>query len=143
MIALDTNILVYAHREDSQFHLAAKTCVEALAQGAQAWAIPWPCVHEFYSITTHPSIYSPPSTSAQAIKQIDAWLSSPTLVMLGETESYWQTLKLQLQTSKVAGPQVHDARIAAICIEHAVKEFWSADRDFSRYPLLKSFNPLI
>ena len=143
MIAVDTNILVYAHREDSPFFQAANACVRGLAENLQSWGIPWPCIHEFYAIATHPRIYSPPSTNKEAIKQISAWFASKSLVMLGETESYWETLKPQLEAGKVIGPQVHDARIAAICLHHGVQAFWSADRDFSRYPLLKSANPLI
>lgn len=143
MIAVDTNILVYAHREDSPFHQVALACVRGLAEDLQSWAIPWPCIHEFYAIATHPRIYAPPSTNQQAIRQINAWLASKSLVLLGETPAYWETLRQQLQAGKVIGPQVHDARIAALCLEHGVKEFWSADRDFSRYPLLRTANPLV
>ncbi len=143
MIAVDTNILVYAHREDSPFHKAASSSVRSLAESAQAWAIPWPCIHEFYAVATHPKIYNPPSSSDQAIKQISAWLSSKSLVIMGETGAHWITLKSQLVSGKVVGPQIHDTRIAALCLQHDVHELWSADRDFSRYPLLKTRNPLI
>lgn len=61
MIAVDTNILVYAHREDSDFHKEALNALLLLAGGSRLWGIPWPCVHEFVSIVTHPSIYSPPT----------------------------------------------------------------------------------
>ncbi len=74
MIAVDTNVLVYAHRRDSEFHAAAADRLGALAQGQSAWAIPWPCLHEFFAITTHLKIYNPPSTREQSIAQIDAWL---------------------------------------------------------------------
>ena len=84
MIAVDTNILVYAHRRDSPFHAAAAKRVQALAEGTQPWAIPWPCVHEFFSIATHPRVYDPPSTTAQACAQLSTWLESPSLVLLGE-----------------------------------------------------------
>jgi predicted nucleic acid-binding protein len=56
MIAVDTNILVYAHREDAPFHQSAAQRVAALAEGRTAWAIPWPCIHEFLAIVTHPGI---------------------------------------------------------------------------------------
>lgn len=79
MIAVDTNILVYAHRRDATFHRSAAEHVKALAEGRSAWAIPWPCLHEFFAINTHPSIYDPPSTPEEAIAQIDVWLQSPTL----------------------------------------------------------------
>ena len=64
MIAVDTNILVYAHREDSPWHEAAWSCVAAMAEGRDSWAIPWPCLHEFVAIATHPRIYAPPSPLA-------------------------------------------------------------------------------
>ena len=114
MIAVDTNILVYAHRRDSEFHIAAAGHVRELADAGSAWAIPWPCLHEFFAITTHPRIYDPPSTPRQAIDQVDAWLASPTRSLLGETMGYWDRLKVLLAAGKVTGPLVHDARIAAV-----------------------------
>lgn len=143
MIAVDANVLVYAHREDSAFHAAARRCIEALAQSRAPWAIPWPCVHEFYSIVTHPRIYAPPTPVAQALDQIDAWMESPSLALLGESEQHWPCLKSLLQSARVAGPQVHDGRIAALCLQHGVDELWSADRDFGRFAALRVRNPLI
>lgn len=144
MIAVDTNILVYAHRRDAEFHATAAERVKALAEGRSAWAIPWPCLYEFFAITTHPRIYGPPSTPNQAIAQIEAWLASPPLTLLSETPGYWDRLKAVLATGKVAGPIVHDARIAALCAAHGVRELWSADRDFGRFgPSLTVRNPLV
>jgi predicted nucleic acid-binding protein len=77
MIALDTNILVYAHRRDSRWHEAASRVVRELAEG------------------------------------------------------------------RVTGPRIHDARIAALCLHHGVRELSSADRDFSRFPRLATRNPLL
>ena len=54
MIAVDTQILVFAHREDSPFHPAALAALTELAEGAAPWALPWPVVHEFLAIATHP-----------------------------------------------------------------------------------------
>jgi uncharacterized protein len=132
MIALDTNILVYAHREDSSFHHVAYDLIVELAESANEWAIPWPCIHEFFAISTHPRIYTPPTPTIKAIEQITAWLTSPSLIMLAEQDDYWDTLKQICKTGKIKGPAVHDVRIAAICIQHGVKELWTADRDFSR-----------
>jgi hypothetical protein len=143
MIAVDTNILVYAHREDSPFHPRAIACIESLANGLTPWAIPWPCLHEFYSIATHPRIYSPPTPIGLALEQIDAWLESPTLVLLNESEMHWQHLRGLITQGQLAGPQVHDARIAALCLQHGVNKLWSADRDFSRFPGLVCANPLV
>lgn len=142
MIALDTNLLVYAHRQDSPFHAVAADCVRSLAEGRIAWALPWPCVHEFYAIVTHPRNYKPATPAAKALDQVDAWFESPSLVLLAETELHWPTLRDLLQHARVTGPQVHDARIAALCLQHGVRELWSADRDFARFKALRVVNPL-
>jgi toxin-antitoxin system PIN domain toxin len=143
VIAVDTNLLVYAHRRDSEWHLPASEAVKALAEGPASWAIPWPCVYEFYSIVTHPRIYDPPSAPAEALAQIQAWLGSPTLVLLAESAGYFATLFELLRSSRPAGPKVHDARIAALCLHTGVHELLSADRDFSRFPKLATRNPLV
>jgi len=142
LIAIDTNLLVYAHREDSPFHLAADTCVAQCAEARAAWAIPWPCLHEFFAIVTHPRIYDPPTPAARALEQIDAWLESPSLVLLTEGDRHWTVLRELVSRARIAGPAVHDARIAAVCLQHGVRELWSADRDFGRFAHLRVVNPL-
>jgi len=143
VIAVDTNILVYAHRHDSPFHEPAHLRVKELAEGAANWAIPWPCLHEFLAVVTHPRIYAPPTPLARAIDQIDAWIESPTLVVLSERSTHWAVLRDLLTSGHVTGGQVHDARVAALCRQHGVRELWSADRDFSRFPGINATNPLI
>ena len=143
MIAVDTNILVYAHREDSEWNGAAYECLEGLAQGRGAWAIPWPCIHEFLAIVTHPRIYDPPTPLSAALDQVDAWLEAPGLVLLSESGDYWPHLKGAVETGQVTGGRVHDARVAALCRLHGVRELWTADRDFSRFPSLALRNPLV
>ena len=59
MIAVDTNILVYAFRTDSRHHSRARAAVESVANGRAAWGIPWPCVHEFLSIADRDFSYFP------------------------------------------------------------------------------------
>jgi hypothetical protein len=143
MIAVDSNLLVYAHREDSPWHDAAYSRMVELAEGRAPWAIPWPCIHEFLAIVTHPRIYSPPTPLENAIDQVEAWLESPTLVVISESADYWLELRAALLSARVSGPQVHDARIVTICQQHGVSELWSADRDFGRFPGLTVRNPLV
>lgn len=143
MIAVDTNILVYAHREDSQWHDVAYARVAELAQDRAPWAIPWPCLHEFLAITTHPRIYSPPTPLPAALDQVEAWLESPSVVLLSEPDAYWPELRATVEAGRIGGPLVHDARVAALCSVHGVKQLWTADRDFGRFPGVTVFNPLV
>ncbi len=143
MIAVDTNLLVYAHRADASWHDKASACVRQQAEGVAPWAIPWPCIHEFFAIVTHPRIYSPPTPADRAVEQIDAWMESPSLVLLGEAQDYWPHLRALILNGRIAGPMVHDARIAALCIQHGVQEIWTADRDFGRFSGIAANNPLL
>lgn len=143
MIAVDTNILLYAHRRDSPFHGAAASCVRELAEGSRPWAIPWPCLYEFLSISTHPRVFKPPTPLRNALNDIEVWLESPTLRLLCEHDAHWSAFKQVLLDGKIAGPTVHDARIAALCLAHGVTKLYSADRDFSRFSELTVINPLV
>lgn len=141
MISVDTNILVYAHREDSSWHAPAHRCLQELAR--TRWAIAWPSLHEFLAIVTHPRIFDPPSTSDEALRAIQSWVRCTTLELLTETPMHLETLTQLLRSSRVVGPRVNDARIAALCLQHGVSELWTADRDFSRFPELRTRNPLV
>jgi uncharacterized protein len=142
MIAVDTNILVYAHRADSEWHAPASSCLRTLAEGRVRWCLPWPCIHEFLAIVTHPRIWAPPTPLPRAIDQVDAWMESPSVVLLSEGRSHWPELRTLLEAGRIQGPRVHDARVAALCLSLGVQELWSADRDFSRFPALATRNPL-
>jgi len=134
---------VYAHRSESPFYPVAARSVAELAQGRSAWGIPWACIHEFLTVVTHPRIHRTPTPLVVALDQLDAWFESPTLTLLIESDMHWPELRRLLLAGNIAGPLVHDARIAAICLQHGVRELWTADRDFSRFPQLKTVNPLV
>lgn len=141
MIAVDTNLLVYSHRSDSPFHEAAKELIQGLREGRAPWAIPWPCIHEFLSIVTHTRIFKQPTPLSVAFESIDAWVAAGNLTLIGESDGYLDKLREQSTSAKLHGPSIHDARIAALCLHHGVRELWSADRDFARFPALRVRNP--
>jgi toxin-antitoxin system PIN domain toxin len=142
VIAVDTNILVYSHREDAEWHTQALGALLELARSGAPWGIPWPCVHEFLAIVTHPRIYSPPTPALTALDAIQQWLGVPSCRALAEGPEYFQRLRQLVADGRISGPAIHDARIAAICLHHNVSALWTADRDFSRFPELRSRNPL-
>ena len=142
MLALDTNVLVYAHRREVAEHAAARTLVHALAVGTEPWAIPWPCVYEFFSVVTNARIWKQEaSTPKQAWEQLEAWFAAPSVHLLAETDALAGVLAGLATRPRVRGPVIHDARIAAICLAHGVHKLVSRDRDFSLFPELRVENP--
>ena len=143
MIAVDTNVLVYAHRRESREHNAAASLLHALAEGDTPWAIPWPCCYEFLSVATNRRLWSGNQSSAdQAWEQLSAWAASPVARLIGETDGFLATLVRFARRPRVTGGVVHDARIAAICVAHGVEALLTRDRDFSLFPELRTRDPL-
>lgn len=143
MIALDTNLLVYAHRRDSAHHAAAAAAISAAVPHRGGCAVPWPCLHEFLAVVTHPRIYSPPTPPAEAIAAVEALAAQPGVHVIGEGTDHLTVLSDLLSSGRVTGPKIHDARVAAICLAHGVDALWSVDRDFSWFPALHVVNPLV
>lgn len=142
MIAVDTNLLVYAHRRESGLHEAAYAVLLDLAEGDRVWAIPWPCCYEFLSIVTNRRIWKESATPPdRAWRQLIAWTASPYNRLIGETDDFFKILGGLVQRPRVRGAIVHDARIAAICLAHGAEALLTCDRDFALFPELTTQNP--
>lgn len=141
MVAVDTNILVYAYNSAADEHESARRALERLA-GSPAWGVPWIAAAEFLAVTTNPRLWSPTPTADEAVSALEVWLKTPGARLLGELPSTWETFRHLAITARVQGRKVHDARIAAVCLDHGVSELWSLDRDFSWFPALRVRNPL-
>ena len=142
MIAVDTNVLVYAHRRESRVHDAADRVLRELAEGIRRWAIPWPCCYEFLSVVTNRRIWRGAESSPdEAWNQLRAWTDSPSNRLIAETRVFPTILERFVCRPRVRGPVVHDARVAAICLAHGVDELLTRDRDFALFPELRTRDP--
>jgi uncharacterized protein len=141
VVAVDTNVLVYAEITTSRRHLAARECLRTLAEGPAPWAIAWPCVYEFLRVVTHPRVYHPPVPIETARADLASILASPSLVLLAETARHAEVLDEVLAESRVTGNLVHDAHIVALCREHGVREIVTGDADFRRFPRMTVTDP--
>ncbi len=142
MIAVDTNLLVYAHRPEMSFHERARQVLSEAVAGAEPVSVPWPCAHEFLAVVSNPRIFKDPTPMNTALDAIRRLLASLSGGFLAEGEGYLDALERVARPALLQGAIVHDARIAALCLFHGVRELWSADRDFSRFPDLTVVNPL-
>lgn len=134
MIALDTNVLVYARRAELPRHAEALALLTTLAEGSEPWALPWPCVYEFLRVVTHPRVFDPPTDIDAALADLESLLASPSLVLLGEGPGHPAHLRRLVAGGRASGNLVHDAHIAALVAEHGARELWTTDRDFARFP---------
>ena len=133
MIAIDTNVLVYAHREELAWHVAAKRAVTDLAEGDAPWAIPVFCLTEFVRVATHPKLFNPPYHADEACTAIERLLESPTLQILHPGERFPDLFTAAVREANATGNLVFDAQIVAVCREAGVTRLLTEDRDFARF----------
>ena len=141
MIAVDTNFLVYARRTEAIHHAEAKRLLAELSEGLRPWAIPWPCVYEFLRVVTHPRVFKPPTPLAKALEEIDRLFDAPAITLLGEGTGHRAHLRSMVTAGRATGNVAHDAHIAALLREHGIREFWTTDKDFHRFPGIAVRNP--
>jgi len=134
LIAVDTNILVQAHRRDLPRHAEALQRITSLAEGEEAWGIPVFCLGEFLRVVTHPKIFKPPSSIEEALMALEGLLESPTVRLLSPGSRYPEFFASSIRTVQAKGNLVFDAQIAALCSEHSVERLITLDRDFSLFP---------
>ncbi|MGH3979007.1 MAG: TA system VapC family ribonuclease toxin [Pseudonocardiaceae bacterium] len=133
MIAVDTNILIYANRAELPLHSVARNRLTELAEGSAPWALPVVVAWGFVRIVTQP-IFDPPTPMGQAIEFLDRLLASPVVRVLGPGARHWELLRTVLDEAQARGGLVTDAVIVALCKEHGVDTVLSNDRDFHRFP---------
>lgn len=141
MIAIDTNILVYSRRREMPRHEAAGRLLTQLSEADEPWGLPWPCVYEFLRVVTHPRLFKIPTKLADALDDLATLFASPSIVLLGEGPGHGAHLIHMAEEGRAVGNLAHDAHIAALLREHGVREFWTTDKDFHRFPGVRVRDP--
>ncbi len=133
MIAVDTNILVHAHRSESPKHALARTRILALAESSSRWAIPVFCLGEFVRVVTHPRLFNPPHSADEACLALGRLVASPSLTVLCPGRGYPALLTEAVREANAIGNLVFDAQIVALCRQYGVVRLMTEDRDFDRF----------
>lgn len=141
MIAVDTNILVYAHQVGSSHHEASVAWLRQLAEGPVPWAVPVFCLGEFVRVVTHPRVLDPPSTIDQAFAAVRALLASPTVRVLSPGPRWPELFEEAARGGDARGNLAFDAQIVAVCREHGASRLLTTDRDFDRFADIEAVVP--
>lgn len=141
MIALDSNILIYAHRSGVPEHRAAIRAIEDVAGHAGGWGIAFPCIAEFWAVVTHPASSGRPSTPHEAQSFLDNLVAAGAKILYPRTGAVARLSKLAVRL-EVRGPRIFDLLIGLTCQEDGAREIWSHDRNFVTVPGLVVNDPL-
>ncbi len=143
MIALDTNLLVYAHRAGTPEHAAAQAAILRAVKHPAGWGIALPCLAEFWAVVTHPSCPGGPSDHDQAKLFMDRLLEDGGGRVWAAGTGFAHLLLQQAVDSRVVGSRIFDLQIGLVAYENGAREIWTNDRQFVPLPGLKVVNPLV
>ncbi len=141
MILVDANLLLYAYHPKAMQHDAARTWLETVLRGSELVRFAWLSIWAFLRISTNPRAFVQPLSTHEAEAAVTTWLVQPIAGILDPGERHWEILRSVTRQGQASGPLIMDAALAAIAIEHGAT-LYTTDRDFSRFPGLKSTNPL-
>jgi toxin-antitoxin system PIN domain toxin len=142
MIALDTNVLVYAHREGAPEHARARVAVLAALDSSDGWGICLPTVSEFWSIVTHPKMPGGPSSPSVAARFFHSLITDGHGNIWSPGPGFGQRLMGWAVELGIRGKRMFDLQIAVIALEYGVREIWTHDRTFQSVPGVKVRDPL-
>lgn len=143
MFVVDTNVLIYAADQDSEFHAACRKHLEDWRRQPAPWFLTWGICYEFLRVSTHPRVFRNPWSATAAQRFVDALLASPGMTLLTATRQHAAVLRHTLEElSDLKGNQMHDLHIAVLMREHGVSRIVTRDTDFHRFPFLTVVDPL-
>ena len=142
-MVIDTNVLVYAAKGDSEFHTTCKEFLDRLIDDPSPNYLTWSVSYEFVRVVTHPRVYEVPWDSASALSFIDTLLDAGNFFMLSETDRHLDVLSRTLEDlPAIRGSILHDLHTAVLMREHGIREICTLDSDFYRFPFLTVVDPL-
>ena len=137
MIAVDSNVLIYAHRGETEWHDAAASRLVALAEGAERWGLPVFCVTEFMRVVTHARVFNPPSSVSQAAAFVTSVAAAPSCEVVRPGPGFLELLMDTARQADAHGNLIFDAQIAALCLEQGIDTVLTNDREFERFGALR------
>jgi len=141
LILLDANVLLYAYDRASERHRTAAAWLETALSETETVGLSWSVLLAFLRITTSRRILREPLSMAEAASAVSQWLERPNVRVLEPGESHWEILRSLLVEAQVLAGDVMDAHLAALTIEHGAT-VCTRDRDFTRFPGLRTLDPL-
>jgi toxin-antitoxin system PIN domain toxin len=141
MIALDTNLLIYAHRAATAEHRAARGAIEAALNASGGCGITLPSVAEFFSIVTHPTASGKPSPPGMAADFL-ASLRASGVEDLVPGPGFAARLVQMAADLRVKGVRIFDVQIGLCALDGGATELWTHDGGFVKIPGLAIRDPL-
>lgn len=141
MVLPDVNVLVYAHREDTDDHERYRDWLVELLDSPRAYGLSDLVVSGFLRVVTHPRVFREPSPLEDALAFAAEIRDRPGRVPVEPGPRHWGIFTDLVERVGARGNLVPDAWFAALAIESGC-QWVTTDRDYARFPELDWRHPL-
>jgi toxin-antitoxin system PIN domain toxin len=141
-MVFDTNVLVYAAREDAEFHFPCRQRLAEANTGSSPPFLTWNVCYEFLRVITHPRVYPQPWDLDEGCQFLTTLLEDSGFRLLLATDQHLAVLsQIAVELPSIRGNPVHDLHTAVLMREHGVSQICTLDSDFRRFPFLEVIDP--
>jgi toxin-antitoxin system PIN domain toxin len=133
VIAVDTNVLLYAVNSAVDRHRDARSWLDGTLSGGGTVGFSWIVLLAFLRLSTKAGLFPHPLPVDGAMDRVRAWLSQPSSVVLHPTARHLDVLARLVSATGTGGNLTNDAHLAALSIEHRATVV-TYDHDFGRFP---------
>jgi toxin-antitoxin system PIN domain toxin len=141
VILCDVNVLVNAHRTESDRHAEYRAWLEQVIAGSIEYGFSDLVLSGFLRLVTNQRVYRRPTPADVALAVAVAVREGAGAVRIHEGRRHWEIFSRLCRETKATANLVPDAYFAALAIEHGC-EWITADRGFARFPGLRWRHPL-
>ncbi|WP_419164481.1 type II toxin-antitoxin system VapC family toxin [Candidatus Palauibacter sp.] len=142
-LVFDTNVLVYAVNEDSEFHVPCLRQLDEARLGPARTFLTWSVCYEFLRAATHPSVMQSPRRATAAWRFLSELLESPGIDLLTATRRHGAVLARTVEElPHISGNRMHDLHIAVLMREHGISRICTRDAGFRHFPFLSVVDPV-
>ena len=141
MMALDVNVLVYAHREDVKDHRAYRDWLESVINSNTAYGFSELVLSGFIRVATHPRVFETPSSLEVAIAFAEQLRTAEHAVCLAPGRNHWPLFLNCARSISARGNEIPDAYHAALAPEWDC-DWVTTDKGFRRFKGLRVRHPL-
>jgi len=141
LILTDVNVLVYAHRADTERHNDYRVWLSEILESDAPFGMSDLVLSGFLRVVTHPRVFRDPTPLNMALGFVTEIRERPNCVPVSPGERHWAIFTHLCTTAGARGNLVPDAYLAALAIESGA-EWVTTDRDYARFPGLLWRHPL-
>ena len=142
MFVVDTNVLIDAANRLSEFHEPCRKSIERYRAQTSPWYVSWPICYEFLRVCTHANILPKPWSLGEAWHFLETLLDSPAAGVLLPTNRHTEVLKnVVAEIPHLRGNILHDTHTAVLMREHGIRQIYTRDSDFHRFPFITVIDP--